>query len=149
MELGLKFRSEVDGLITGVRFYKGGAANGGPHVGHLWTGAGTLLGSVVFSNEKVSGWQQAFFLTPIQITAGTVYVVSYFAPQGHYANDNNSFNPDGVNSDPLFALSNSEAGGEFFGNGVFLLSTHGGFPVFSNSSSNYWVDVIFVPVQQP
>ena len=85
VELGLKFRSEVDGLITGVRFYKGGAANGGPHVGHLWTSAGTLLGSVAFSNETVSGWQQAFFLTPIQITAGTVYVVSYFAPQGNYA----------------------------------------------------------------
>src|SRR5262249_45163148 len=41
VELGLKFRSDVSGSITGVRFYKGGASNGGTHVGHLWTSSGT------------------------------------------------------------------------------------------------------------
>jgi hypothetical protein len=146
-EVGLKFRSNTDGFITGVRFYKGDATNGGPHVGRLWTSAGTLLGSVTFTNETDSGWQEAIFPTPIPVTANMVYVVSYFSPQGHYANDNNSFDPDGVNSDPLFALSNSEAGGNPFGNGVYLISPQGGFPVFSNLASNYWVDVIFVPVQ--
>gem|GEM_PF-2309780 len=146
-EVGLKFRSNTDGFITGVRFYKGDATNGGPHVGRLWTSAGTLLGSVTFTNETDSGWQEAIFPTPIPVTANTVYVVSYFSPQGHYANDNNSFDPDGVNSDPLFALSNSEAGADPFGNGVYLISPQGGFPVFSNLASNYWVDVIFVPVQ--
>jgi Domain of unknown function (DUF4082)/Bacterial Ig-like domain len=146
-EVGLKFRSNTDGFITGVRFYKGDATNGGPHVGRLWTSSGTLLGSVTFTNETDSGWQEAIFPTPIPVTADRVYVVSYLAPQGHYANDNNSFDPDGVNSDPLFALSNSEAGADPFGNGVYLISPQGGFPVFSNLASNYWVDVIFVPVQ--
>jgi hypothetical protein len=146
-EVGLKFRSNTDGFITGVRFYKGDATNGGPHVGRLWTSAGMLLGSVTFTNETDSGWQEAIFPTPIPVTANTVYVVSYFSPQGHYANDNNSFDPNGVNSDPLFALSNSGAGGDPFGNGVYLISPQGGFPVFSNLASNYWVDVIFVPVQ--
>jgi hypothetical protein len=147
IEVGLKFRSNIDGFITGVRFYKGDATNGGPHVGRLWTSAGTLLGSVKFTNETDSGWQQAIFPTPIPVTANTGYVVSYFSPHGHYANGNNSFDPNGVNNDPLFALSNSEAGANSFGNGVYLISPQGGFPVFSNLASNYWVDVIFVPVQ--
>src|SRR5262249_21200153 len=34
VELGLKFRSDTDGVITGVRFYKGGPQNGGMHRGH-------------------------------------------------------------------------------------------------------------------
>jgi hypothetical protein len=101
---------------------------------------------VKFTNETDSGWQEAIFPTPIPVTAGTVYVVSYFAPQGHYANDNNSFDL-GVDSEKLFALGISEAGGDPFGNGVYLISPQGGFPVFSNLASNYWVDVIFVPVQ--
>jgi len=147
IEVGLKFRSNTDGFITGVRFYKGDATNGGPHVGRLWTSAGKLLGSVMFTNETDSGWQQAIFPTPIPVTANAVYVVSYFSPQGHYANDNNSLDPNGENSDPLFALSNSEEGGNPFGKGVYLISPQGGFPVFSNPASNYWVDVIFVPVQ--
>ena len=33
---GVKFRADVDGYITGMRFYKG-PANTGTHVGHLWT----------------------------------------------------------------------------------------------------------------
>ena len=35
IEVGVRFRSDVDGSITGIRFYKG-AANVGPHVGNLW-----------------------------------------------------------------------------------------------------------------
>ena len=74
-EVGLKFRSNTDGFITGVRFYKGFSTNGGRHIGRLWTNSGTLLGSVTFANETISGWQEANFPTPIPVTAGTVYVV--------------------------------------------------------------------------
>ena len=35
-ELGVKFTSDVNGLIKGIRFYKG-AANTGTHIGSLWT----------------------------------------------------------------------------------------------------------------
>jgi hypothetical protein len=140
VELGLKFRSDKDGLIAGVRFYKGGAANGGQHLGRLWTSDGTLLGTVTFANETNSGWQQALFQTPIPITANTTYVVSYFAPQGNYAADNNYFAPSGVDHAPLHALSDADAGG----NGVFLQSSTGGFPRDSSMATNYWVDVAFI-----
>jgi uncharacterized protein DUF4082/Big-like domain-containing protein len=148
IEVGLKLRSNTDGFIDGVRFYKGGPENGGTHVGHLWTGDGKLLGSVTFTNETDSGWQKAFFSKPIPITANTTYVISYFAPQGYYAKDDYAFDVLGGNNGPLRALSSSEAGSERFGNGVYLISPQGGFPVFSNLASNYWVDVIFAPVQQ-
>ncbi len=139
VEVGLKFRSDIDGYITGVRFYKGGAANGGQHVGHLWTSSGTLLGSVNFVNESASGWQQALFQAPIQITANTTYVVSYFAPQGNYAADSGYFATSGVDNEPLGALSSAVAGG----NGVYRYDTTGGFPTDTYQATNYWVDVVF------
>ena len=40
VELGVKFRSDVAGFVTGIRFYKG-PANTGTHVGHLWTSGGS------------------------------------------------------------------------------------------------------------
>ncbi len=43
VELGVKFRSDVAGQVTGVRFYKG-TGNTGTHVGNLWSSTGTLVG---------------------------------------------------------------------------------------------------------
>ena len=83
VELGTKFRVDASGYITGVRFYKA-SANTGVHTGSLWTGTGVQLGSVTFSGETASGWQQALFPTAIPVSAGTTYVVSYHAPVGHY-----------------------------------------------------------------
>src|SRR5205823_1323664 len=36
VEIGVRFRSDLDGTITALRFYKG-PANSGTHVGKLWT----------------------------------------------------------------------------------------------------------------
>ena len=44
IELGAKFTSDVDGWVTGVRFYKG-AANTGTHTGSLWTASRRPAGS--------------------------------------------------------------------------------------------------------
>ena len=43
VEVGVKFRSDVGGFVTGVRFYKG-AGNTGTHVGHLFDGSGNAVG---------------------------------------------------------------------------------------------------------
>src|SRR5262249_11452749 len=99
----------------------------------LWKSDGSQLGSVAFTDETDSGWQQALFPTPIPITAGDVYVISYFAPQGHYAADNFYFAPGGpggagVDNGPLHALSNQEAWGETNGNGFFLFTEEGVSP---------------------
>src|SRR5205809_1608005 len=57
VELGVKFRSDVDGAVLGIRFFKS-AANTGAHVGNLWTTAGSNLARVTFAGETASGWQQ-------------------------------------------------------------------------------------------
>ena len=43
----MRFRSSVNGYITGIRFYKS-ATNTGTHLGNLWTGSGTLLATATF-----------------------------------------------------------------------------------------------------
>ncbi len=141
VELGLKFQSDVGGTVTALRFYKG-AGNTGTHVGHLWTASGTLLASATFTNESASGWQQVSLSSPVTITPGTTYVVSYYAPAGHYAADGGTFATAGVDSPPLHALANGPAGG----NGVYKYATGGGFPTDTFNATNYWVDVVFSPV---
>src|SRR5262245_54897015 len=76
VELGVTFRSNTNGYITGIRFYKG-PNNTGTHLGNLWTSTGTLLARATFTNETASGWQQANFSTPVAITANALYVASY------------------------------------------------------------------------
>ena len=136
VELGLKFQASVNGYITGIRFYKG-TGNTGTHVGHLWTSTGSLLASVTFTNETATGWQQATLATPVAITANTTYVVSYYAPAGHYA-VNAPFFTAAVVKPPLSALADGTSGG----NGVYKYGTSG-FPAQTFNASNYWVDVVF------
>jgi len=57
-ELGTRFRSDVSGTVSGIRFYKQ-TGNTGTHLGHLWTTTGTPLATVTFAGETASGWQQA------------------------------------------------------------------------------------------
>src|SRR4249920_1926583 len=84
LELGVSFKSDVSGTITGIRFYKS-SANTGTHVGRLWSPTGALLASVTFTGETSSGWQQANFSTPVAITANTVYVASFGLTIGHFS----------------------------------------------------------------
>src|SRR6266545_183092 len=104
VELGVKFRADTSGYITGVRFYKG-AGNTGTHVGHLWSANGTQLAAATFAGETASGWQQVNFATPVAVTANTTYVASYYAPAGHYAVDEGFFAEGGVDNPPLRALA--------------------------------------------
>ena len=134
----MKFTSDVSGQVTGIRFYKG-TGNTGTHVGNLWTLSGTRLATVTFTNETATGWQQANFSTPVPITAGTVYVASYLAPNGRYAGDSGYFNSTGVDNPPLHALRSGQSGG----NGVYAYGTTSTFPTNSFKAANYWVDVVF------
>jgi hypothetical protein len=138
IEIGTKFRSDVSGYVTGIRFYKG-TGNGGTHVGHLWTAGGTQLASATFSGESPSGWQQVNLSSPVAINANTTYIASYYAPTGHYAGDDGYFATTGVDSPPLHALRNGLDGP----NGVYRYGTGGGFPTSTYQSENYWVDVVF------
>jgi hypothetical protein len=138
VELGVKFRSDVAGSITGIRFYKA-SANTGTHVGNLWTSTGTLLATATFTGETASGWQQVNFATPVSITTNTVYVASYHANNGHYSANGNYFSVNGVDNPPLHALTNGVSGG----NGVFAYGSSSAFPNQTWNARNYWVDVVW------
>jgi hypothetical protein len=139
IELGVKFTAAESGSVTGIRFYKA-ATNNGTHVGSLWSESGTLLGSATFSNETESGWQQVRLSSPVAVTAGTTYVVGYFAPNGHYSATPAAFATVGLSNPPLQALANTTSP-----NGVYAYSAESTFPSNSYNATNYWVDVMFAP----
>jgi hypothetical protein len=136
VELGVKFRSEVNGTVTGIRFYKV-PGDSVAHTGSFWSSAGTLLATGTFSNETASGWQQLNFSTPVSITANTTYVASYHTSTFYYSYY--FFQTAGVDNSPLHALQNGVDGG----NGVYVYGPGGVFPNQSDLASNYWVDIVF------
>ena len=132
VSLGVKFTPQSAGRILGLRFYKG-AGNTGTHTGTLWTANGLFIRRVTFTDETAFGWQTATFDTPVTVVAGTTYVLSYFAPNGHYAATGNFFDEPYAHGSMTAVVSD---------NGVYA---YGGdlFPTSSHANTNYWVDPIF------
>lgn len=147
LELGVRFRANKEGSVTAIRFYKDPNDIGGTHTGSIWTLNGQLLGRVVFVNETVSGWQQATFSTPIQLTAGTTYIASYYNPTGNFLFTKNFFPQDYPNgpasSWQIQAPANNFAGYISDGNGVYDYGSSPVFPQYASNSDNYFVDVVF------
>jgi hypothetical protein len=138
IEVGVKLRSDIDGYISGIRFYKA-AANTGTHVGNLWDSTGHLLATATFSGESASGWQQVLFTNPVPITANTTYVASYHSSVGHYSADPSFFGYSGVDNYPLHALKNGQDGPQ----GVFAYAPGSVFPTQTFNPTNFWVDAMF------
>lgn len=130
VELGTTFTVARSGTVTAIRFYKG-AANLGAHVGNIWDAEGNRLATVNFDSETASGWQRAALSTPLPVTTGGTYVVSYFAPAGHYAVEGAFFSEPRKNG-----FISAPAGA----NGRFRYGSAGGFPNESWNSSAYFVD---------
>ena len=89
--------------------------------------------------RATSGWQTLTFATPVDVTAGTTYVVSYFAPNGRYAADSGYFNGKGADYQSCTRCASGVDGG----NGVYRYGAGGGFPTSTFGGGNYWVDAIF------
>src|SRR6185436_7539451 len=136
IEVGVRFTAATSGYVSGVRFFKG-AGNTGTHLGSLWSAQGTLLARATFTGESSSGWQQVNFANPVAINAGTTYIASYYAPNGHYALNLNYFN-SAYSNGPLQALANSQTS-----NGIYRYAASPSFPDQTWQASNYWVDIVF------
>jgi hypothetical protein len=133
----MKFRTTQNGYITAIRYYKI-AGTTGTRTGRLWTNTGTQLAAATFTGETASGWQQVSLSSPVAVTAGVTYVVSYFSSSGDYAFANNYFTQAVVNG-PLRALANGEDGP----NGLYRYTTVSAFPTSTYNATSYWVDVVF------
>ena len=136
-ELGMKFRSTKSGQITAIRHYKAVSDNG-VHIGRLWSSAGTLLGSVTFTGESASGWQQQALTSPINIAANTTHVVSV------NVGSNFAFTFGGLGTAIINGDLASLADGN---NGVY--GGAGTFPTSSFQNGNYFRDIVFVADPAP
>jgi hypothetical protein len=136
VELGMKFMSVEDGVVTGVRFYKS-STNTGVHTGSLWTITGQKLAGVTFEKESASGWQQASFAPPVPIKSHALYVISYHTDTGQYADDTEYF-VHGRKRGPLRVPAEGSNGR----NGVYVYG-QSAFPTKGYRASAYYVDVVF------
>jgi hypothetical protein len=135
VELGVAFTPAVSGTVTAIRFYKA-SGNGGTHTGNVWSAAGVKLATVTFTNETANGWQSAQLATPLALTAGTPYTVSYLAPLGGYSVTSGYFSTTKTTGSLSAAATV---------NGKYRYGSTGGFPTATFNSSNYFVDIIFLP----
>jgi hypothetical protein len=132
VELGTVFSTSTPGTVSAIRFYKS-PANRGPHTGKLWSQTGVILASVTFASETASGWQVAQLSSPVSISSGAQYTVSYRAQHGRYSNDQHVFSYGRqVKSGVLTASS-----------GVYSYNT--GKPSLTWNGAAYYVDVVFSP----
>ena len=144
VNVAMRFQVASDGKIYGVRFYKG-SGNDGVHVGFLWNyDTVSYLGGVRFDNETSSGWQEAVFSNPINVTAGTNYMISYIAPHGRYAVDSSYFTSDKSNNGimPWYPVTPGSSNGWYeYDSGIDANTP--AFPSNTYNNSNYWVDPIY------
>jgi hypothetical protein len=152
-EVGMKFTTDVGGLVSAIRYYKTDT-NTGPHVGDVWSASGALMSRVTFTAETSSGWQQATLSQPVFLEPNTTYVVSVFDPVGHYSDTPAWFYPPPsppptgggfIDAPPLHALRATGS----VQNGVFAYAKTPTFPNTSFNAANYWVDVVFAPGADP
>jgi hypothetical protein len=140
----MKFRSDVAGTVTGVRFWKGSLGTG-VQTGELWSSTGQLLATATFTNETASGWQQVLYSNPVTIAANTTYIVSYHTTSAYIAYSGFTFSTFGIDNGPLHGLASGVDGS----NGVYNYDVTPGtsaFPTLTNGQSPYyWVDVVFQP----
>jgi len=138
VELGVRVTANTDGRVTGVRFYKG-AGNTGTHVGNVWDTNGRRLATATFSGESATGWQTVQLSTPIPLTKGQSAVVSYFAPRGHYAQQQYAFTGSQT-------LSGS---GLMADRGVYSYSATSAYPSKSWHDSSYYVEPVWTSTPVP
>jgi hypothetical protein len=142
VELGVRFRADEPGWITGIRFFKT-EDDTGTHTGTLWSEHGSALATGTFAGESATGWQELVFDSPVRIDRNTSYIASHHAPHGSYVHDPGGL-ARGATNGPLTA----PADGWGASNPVYRYGDGGGVPAETWASANYWVDVRFLGSEQ-
>ena len=136
LELGVRFYSDVDGALSGLRFYKADSA-AMTYTINLWSSSGSRLATATVTSPSGTGWREVAFSSPVSIRAGTTYVASYHTSRGSYPMTPNYFRSR-FDSGPLHVPANG---------GVYNYSSRSAFPNQTFGSSNYWVDLNFTPAE--
>ncbi|WP_394613346.1 DUF4082 domain-containing protein [Lentzea sp. JNUCC 0626] len=128
VELGMRVAFDRPGSVTALIIRRGNYT--GPVTARIWAD-GTLLAEQEAPGAAYS--QRITFSTPVPVTAGTEYVVSYYTPAGGYRATENYFTGNIVQT-PFKIPPNA---------GVY--SYTGGFPTDTWFGSNYWIQPVFKP----
>jgi uncharacterized protein DUF4082 len=137
-EMGTAFRAEQDISVTHIRVFSG--ATPAPFVGRrgrLWSSAGAELATVVMDDALPAGWAPYPLASPVAVTAGTIFIVS-FSSAGNYAATSGAFTAAGVPSPDGKVTAVKSSVGQL--NGIFN-NTPGSFPTESFGDTFYGVDV--------
>jgi hypothetical protein len=133
VEVGLRFRTDRDGYISGL-YFRRNPENTGPQVAHLWSASGELLAEATLTGST-SSLPRITFNPPVPVQHGAGYVISYYTPTGHYGSSIGYF-AGAVAQAPFEAIYDAQGTA-----GVYRYG--GGFPDQTWWASNYWVSPIF------
>lgn len=140
-EIGTQYRANADITITHIRVHTGaGEINIANRKGRVWSTGGAQLAIADMPDNLPDGWSQHALTTPLAVTAGTNFIVSFMtggnesALAGALAGNVNS--ADGL-------VTAVAAGSAVFGNGVFNL-TPTVFPNTGNPGQSFLgVDFVY------
>lgn len=138
VELGMVFQPKVNGVITHFRFYKTTAVDASQYTLNLWNAYGVNAIRQKMTAAGKVGWIRVPLTNPVQVTAGSHYVVSVHFAGGRYGGRTGVFASARTRGN-LTAPSSAQAGG----NGRYLYSATTGYPAQTYSNSAYYVDVVF------
>ena len=133
-ELGMVFHTIVSGYIYAIRFYKSSTdtVSATDHKGRIWDEASqNLLAVVSFSLVVSNGWNEQLLLTPLQVTAGTKYIVTVNSKDGSYAENS------------AYAYTSDD--GNIIAEGTRYATSFDAFPELKTDTSNHYRDIVFSP----
>ena len=157
----MRFAVDRAGSVTELKYWRGSGDANDTDVreGHLWRADGTLLATVTFtSGLGQAGWQVATLSSPVTLTAGTQYIVSYrtndnYVATNNYFVDANDVAFDGLDNNSFWGsggvvrVVQDGVGGT---NGVFHYGSGTAvMPSESYNGANYWVDITFDALSAP
>jgi Domain of unknown function (DUF4082) len=126
IECGTKFSVIYDGFISGIKFNKGSDTS--TYTVKLYDGFRKLLATATVKNS-IAGEVVVYFSNPVQVTAATYYMASFYSPGGNYYANSTWF----TNYLPKSAIVRQ--------GGYYIYSSE--YPTNQFSKSFYYVDPLF------
>ena len=140
VELGVKFRADVDGFITGDPLLQGRGtpAPTSATCGHRRARCSPTATFTGETRVRLAGGRRS--TSPVAITADTTYVVSYHTPNGHYAVDAQLLRRAAASTTRRCTRSPTASTAPTASTGTAPAASSRPRP---STRRNYWVDVVF------
>lgn len=145
---GDRWRTDTNGYVTALRFYKGTNVGGGLHVMLLYNAAGTELARITSSDTDVvcPAWVTKTLTSAIAITSTTSYVATtWWAGENANSCQTSSLHATSINNPPLFAPIGSVGAYQ----GLYTFGAAPSFPTSHWADAGYFNDfVLTIPDTQ-